>query len=448
MHKVLLVEDDLTYSNIIKKFLEKNNFQVSSVPKIADFLSLINSFNPDLVITDFRLPDGTGIEVLSHTKKTNKNIGVILITSYSDIRTAVKAMKMGAHEYITKPINPDELLMTVKEAIKKSQAVKTGTPSPPPPNISYIVGKDAPSLQIEEHIRLVAPSDLSVVIIGETGTGKEYIAKRIHELSDRQAGPFIAIDCGALPHELAGSELFGHIKGAFTGALDNKTGHFEVAKGGTIFLDEVGNLSYENQIMLLRALQERKIRKVGGTKEIPIDVRILCATNEDLKENISRGTFREDLYHRLNEFSIEALPLRDRGEDLWEYANQFLDESNQILNKEIKGFSEEVREIFNRYPWPGNLRELKNIIKRSVLLSKSDMIEKTVLPSDIYRTSLEPTFNELPQSQNLKLSLMEQEKQIIMRTLEEVRFNKSKAAKKLNMDRKTLYNKMEKYGIE
>ncbi|KEO74473.1 sigma-54-dependent transcriptional regulator [Anditalea andensis] len=453
MKKILLIEDDLTYSKIIKNFLQANSFEVIPVQKVSEAFTCIEKENPDLIITDYRLPDGTGMEILERAIQDYPGKPVILITNYSDIRTAVKAMKMGAFEYITKPVNPDELLLTVKESFKKQSSDQES--NAPLQNTSsrnanaegaYVTGRSAQAQKMEEYIQLVAPTDMSVIVLGESGTGKEFISKRIHEKSNRSKGPFIAIDCGALSKELAASELFGHVKGAFTGALDHKTGDFESAKGGTIFLDEIGNLSYDVQIKLLRAIQERKIRKVGGNTDIHIDVRIIVATNEDLIEASKRGEFREDLYHRLNEFSIHATPLRDRPDELFDFVDKFLNESNQSLNKQIPGFSDEVIEIFSSYSWPGNIRELKNIVKRAVLLTKEGMVQKSVLPVQLVLP--EYSIEETGAAKDLKSSFEEQEKSLIIKTLEEVRYNKSKAAKILNMDRKTLYNKIEKYSIQ
>jgi two-component system, NtrC family, response regulator HydG len=450
MTNILLVEDDLTYSRIIKNFLEKNKFLVVSFGKLEEAKSYLKTNTPDLIITDYRLPDGTGLEVLQISLSHSKKIPVLLITNYSDIRVAVKAMKLGAFEYITKPINPDELLMTVKEAlvpsknrVEKAENVEISNDS------DYLIGKSQISKTIEEHISLVGPTELSVIVLGETGTGKEYISKRIHQKSERRNGPFIAIDCGSLSKELAGSELFGHVKGAFTGALDNKTGQFEYAKGGTIFLDEIGNLGYDIQVKLLRALQERKIRKIGGNQEIDIDVRVIAATNEDLIGQAKEGTFREDLYHRLNEFSIKALPLRERKEDLMVFAEQFLVQSNEKLNKNVSGFSPEAVHVFEKYPWPGNLRELKNIIRRAVLLCPGPEITLEQLPGELFEEENRMEIENVSlENTDFKTIQLKQEKEMIVKTLQDVKYNKSQAAKKLGMDRKTLYNKMDKYGID
>ena len=441
MQKILLIEDDMTYSRIIKNFLEKNGFEMLLARTVNESKNLLNSFPPDLVITDYRLPDGNGMEILELCSK--KNLKTILITNYSDIGIAVKAMKMGALDYITKPINPDELLSTVKTALEsRDQAGEHKKPENP--SFLYLSTDSEYSKQLNEVISLVAPTDFSVLILGETGSGKEYVAKKIHEASNRKDGPFIAIDCGALSQELAGSELFGHVKGSFTGAVDHKTGQFELANGGTLFLDEIGNLSYEIQVMLLRAIQEKSIRKIGGNKATSVDVRIIAATNEDLKNNISSNTFREDLFHRLNEFEIKLEPLRNRKGDIPAFVHYFITQTNQRLGKTVESVDAEVMEIFNQYAWPGNLRELKNIIKRAVLLSTGPVITKDALPGEL---------KDFPSSQNeeKKLEIKEEkllkEKEWIEKALLESKFNKTKAAQLLGIDRKTLYNKMEKYGI-
>ena len=475
MSEILLVEDDLTYSRIVKTFLEKNGYQVHTATKVREAENLITSKKFNLIIADFRLPDGTGMELLQWVKESHSYAQVILITNYSDIRIAIKAMKLGAFEYITKPINPDELLNTVKESLsQREQPPQAAAPSPKtekkssapvPIAKAYIIGNSQEAEKLEKHIQLVAPTDLSVLILGETGTGKELVSQRIHEFSLRKDKPFVAIDCGALPKDLAGSELFGHVKGAFTGAIDHKTGHFEAAKGGTIFLDEIGNLSLDVQIQMLRAIQERKIRKIGGNQEIEIDVRVLAATNENLLSNAGEGKFREDLYHRLNEFTLHTIPLRQRLTDLEFFVGEFLAESNQRLNKSVKGISQEVWDIFYSYDWPGNLRELRNIVKRAVLLTSGDKIEVDALPPDLLAeinkgTILQPaSTSPLPSNtpsispagssyESYQEQMQIQEKELIQKVLHETRFNKSKSARILKIDRKTLYKKMEKYGLE
>ncbi|SNR95307.1 two-component system, NtrC family, response regulator HydG [Belliella buryatensis] len=442
MKHILLVEDDLSYSRIIKTFLEKNGFHVFATDQIKEALLIAKREEIDLIITDFRLPDGTGLELMSQYKALNSITPTILITNYADIRIAVKAMKMGAFEYITKPINPDELLLTVKDALKSPKPTEDSSNTNSIHALDYIIGKSQDAIQLENHIQLVAPTDLNVLILGETGTGKEYISRRIHQLSYRSQQSFVAVDCGTLSKDLAGSELFGHLKGAFTGASETKAGHFEAAQGGTIFLDEIGNLDYESQIKLLRALEEKKIRKIGSTQEIDIDVRILAATNENLLQQVQEGKFREDLYYRLNEFSITALPLKNRKGDLMLFAEQFLAESSQKLNKELEGFLEEVINQFLQYSWPGNLRELRNVIRRASLLENGSFISLASLPVEISQN----VSNE-PSELTVKEQREVDEKSKIKETLIATQYNKTKTAELLGIDRKTLYNKMKKYSL-
>ncbi|MBW6489725.1 MAG: sigma-54 dependent transcriptional regulator [Lentimicrobium sp.] len=460
MSKVLIIDDDVTFCMMLDTLLVKNGYVVDQSFTFEDGRKKFLELKPDVVLTDLRLPDHDGLDLLKLFKAEYSEIPVVLMTSYGDIRTAVKSMKMGAFDYVTKPVNPDEILSTVKRALKSAEAGEKGKAAGF--TETYLEGESAASARINEHTRLVAPTGMSVLILGESGTGKEFVARRIHQQSARNEKPFVAIDCGALPRDLAGSEFFGHLKGSFTGAYNDKEGQFEAANGGTIFLDEIGNLSYEIQVQLLRAIQERKIRRIGSTVEIPIDVRIITATNEDLKQAVSRGDFREDLYHRINEFSIQVQPLRDRPEDLIMFTNHFLKQANQELGREVAGFSEEVMEIFRKYSWPGNFRELKNIIKRAVLLSRSEKVTSDTLPDELISESgimhvKEPVIvenihtpiheNAVNDDFSLKQTARRSEREIIISALEKVRFNKSKAARLLNIDRKTLYNKMKQYDI-
>jgi two-component system response regulator HydG len=459
MGKVLIVDDDVTFCLMLETLLSKHGYTVTQSFSYNEGRKKFLEFQPDLVLTDLRLPDHDGLELLKLLKSESSRVPVVLMTSYGDIKTAVKAMKMGAFDYVTKPVNPDEILATVKRALRSTEVEPAGRQLLQPD--TYLEGESVSARRINEHTRLVAPTGMSVLILGESGTGKEFVARRIHEQSDRSKNPFVAIDCGALPRDLAGSEFFGHIKGSFTGAIADKQGQFEAANGGTIFLDEIGNLSYEIQVQLLRAIQERKIRRIGSTVEIPVDVRIITATNEDLKQAVSRGEFREDLYHRINEFAIQVPPLRERQEDLLLFAGYFLQQANAELGKAVSLFSEEVIGIFRAYSWPGNFRELKNIIKRAVLLSASDVITADTLPDELINESgiaqLKPvsveisdgsfTEQEASSELNLKESARRSEREVILAALEKVRFNKSKAAKLLDIDRKTLYNKMKQYDI-
>lgn len=459
MPNVLIIEDDAAFCQMLQKFLIRNGYDTEISFTAPDAKEKIKNINFDLVLTDLRLPDFDGIQLLSYIKVIDPTIPVIVMTGYAEVGSAVNAMKKGAFDYISKPFTPDEVVMVIKNALKSKQerqdlhetiedspksSSKSATLTPTAASLkgTTVQGISEASKKLEEYIKLVAPTDMSVLITGESGTGKEVTAKAIHDNSKRKEFNFIAVDCGAIPKELATSEFFGHIKGSFTGAIEDKVGNFEAANGGTLFLDEVGNLSYENQIQLLRALQERKIKRVGSNKEINVDLRIITATNEDLTEAVEKGTFREDLYHRLNEFSIEIPSLEERFEDLALFADYFLNKANLDLDKDINGFSNEVWDIFRRYHWPGNLRELQNVIKRAVLLSTGDKVEAGALPREV--TEAENAGGK--SSENLSKS--EFEKDQILKALKKTNFNKSKAAKLLQVTRKTLYNRINHYNLD
>ncbi|WP_432709251.1 sigma-54-dependent transcriptional regulator [Pedobacter sp.] len=442
MAKILIIEDDLTFSQILEGFLQKHNHQPHLANDVKKSLKLLAQERYDLLLVDYRLPDGTGLDVLTQVREQGTTVPVIIMTSFNDVRTAVKSIRMGAFDYITKPVNPDELLMLIENALSKP---KVESPKNQQQHADTIKGSSETAEKLYEHISLVAPTDMSVVIQGESGTGKEYAARTLHLQSKRKNKPFVAIDCGALSKDLAASELFGHAKGAFTGALSDKKGQFEAADGGTLFLDEVGNLSYEVQVKLLRALQERVIQPLGSTKNIPVDVRLIAATNDDLLNSVSKGAFREDLYHRLNEFKIQLPALRDRGEDIDLFINHFVDLSNQQLDRNVQHIAPAAKALLKKYDWPGNLRELRNVIKRMVLLSPSDTAEVSSLPDEMI---LAVNRGDKSQGSDLKAINEVNEKALIMETLVKVKYNKSRAAKLLNIDRKTLYSKMERYEIE
>ncbi len=468
MLKVIIVDDDPTFGLMIKNFLTKNGFEADEVLNARNCVKAMQEKTYDIALLDFRLPDMDGIELLKQIKHKNPALPVILMTSYANIRTAVKAMQLGAFDYLTKPVNPDETLLTIKKALqapekhkpvtKTRQAGGTGKSSAS----AFVEGQSEESKELRRLIDLVAPTQLSVIIQGESGTGKEFVSRMIHQRSTRADKPFVAIDCGALSENLAGSELFGHVKGSFTGAMQDKQGQFQAATGGTLFLDEIGNLSYEVQVKLLRAIQEGVVRKIGSNKDEPVDVRIIAATNEDLTNASRGGDFREDLYHRLNEFMIKVLPLRQRKDDIRQFAYHFLRSSNQELNRNAQDFGEEVMNKFMDYPWPGNLRELKNVVRRAVLLTSGETVGLETLPSEIVAPPAaalpeEPAggavARQAPPPQtgsetDLKEMIERNERETIVRTLEQVKYNKSKAARLLNIDRKTLYNKLKLYNID
>ena len=448
MAKILLIEDDVPFCKLLEKFLLKKSIDVVTAFSGSDAKDKLKTTDFNLIITDLRLPDYDGIALMKEIKANHQDIPVVLMTGYSDVNTAVKAIKNGAADYISKPFNPEEVLLVITNALQNAGEVapkqglldrKNNKKATITSTSAFVKGISTASQKLAEYINLVSPTNMSVLIIGESGTGKEVIAKSIHENSLRKNRNFIAVDCGSIPKELAASEFFGHVKGSFTGAIQDKIGFFEAANGGTIFLDEIGNLSYENQIQLLRALQERKIKPVGSNKEIDVDIRIITATNEDLREAVKNGDFREDLYHRINEFSIHSPSLVERNEDLMLFSDFFLEKSNHELNKNVIGFSDDVIAIFQNYRWPGNLRELQNCIKRATLLTKGDFVQKESLPAEFF---------QIKESLNTDFSLFENEKETILEALNKTNNNKTEAAKLLKINRKTLYNKLKLYDID
>ncbi|HMK26228.1 MAG TPA: sigma-54 dependent transcriptional regulator [Chitinophagaceae bacterium] len=473
-NRILIIDDDIDLCTLLARFLSKNGYETDMAHTGKKGIALFAEKKFDIVICDYRLGDMEGIEVISALKKLDPHVIVLVITGYSDIKTAVEVIRLGALDYITKPLIPDEVLSVLKKVLQPGE-YKNNTDSPKiasatdngkspeskiPANEEFFVGHSPAAEALYAQVNIVAATNYSIILYGESGTGKEVIAKTIHEMSERRNNPFIAMDCGTLSKELSGSELFGHVKGAFTGALQDKEGHFEMANGGTLFLDEVGNLSPEVQATLLRVIQERKFKRVGGNKEIQVDVRIIVASNENLQEAYRRGKFREDLYHRFNEFSINLPPLRNRKEDIRLFANFFLKKTMTELNKEIKGFEDDVLQTFMEYSWPGNLREFRNVIRRSVLLTEPDKtITSATLPWEITNNSpfSEPVNPDRSShsAQNgthkgkeeisLKDAAVKAEFETIMTALQQVNFNKKKAAELLKIDRKTLYNKIKNY---
>jgi len=444
--KTLLVEDDIAFGKMISTFLSRNDHDVSHVTNVKEAQELLSNTKFQICITDLQLPDGSGLDLLAFVKQNHPQMPVVMMTGYGDVNTAVAAIKKGAFDYISKPFRPEELVMTIDEALKvlpkmiHNETLTQTTAIKLQPTL-FITGIDERSKKLNEHIALVGPTQMSVLIQGENGTGKEVAAKAIHDASTRAKEAFIAVDCGAIPKEIATSEFFGHIKGSFTGAIEDKKGYFQAADGGTLFLDEVGNLSYENQVQLLRALQERQVKPVGSNVAIAVDIRIISATNEALREGVAEGSFREDLFHRLNEFSVEIPPLRERKEDLLFFVEAFLGQANAMLNKNVVGLSKEVMIAFRSYHWPGNLRELKNVIKRAVLLTEGSLISLDVIPKEVLVIKDHS-------ANSTDFSKTANEKQLILNALAETGQNKSKAAMLLEMSRKTLYNKLKQYGID
>lgn len=450
MPHILIVEDDLTFATMMQTWLRKKGFDVDRVSSVsAAARQLTDTPNFDLILSDLRLPDHDGLFLLEWMRKHNLRIPFIVMTSYAEVQNAVLAMKTGASDYIAKPVQPDILLQKIRDALSTPEPAPTPQPATPAPEAKaqeptpdvprYIEGKSEASRQLYEYVGLVAPTPMSVLILGASGTGKEYVARRIHELSPRRDKPFFALDCGAIPKEVAASEFFGYVKGTFTGATTDKTGAFVEANGGTLFLDEVGNLSYDVQVQLLRALQERKVRPLGGAHEIDVDIRLVCATNGDLASLMADGQFREDLYHRINEFTIYMPELKDRGADIFLFADLFIKHANADLGRDVIGLDDKASERIASYAWPGNLRELNNVMRRATLLAKGKHIglselERSMAPS----TPTEPLalHDELTEQQRIEAALRA------------TGGNKSKAAQLLAVDRKTLYNKMKRYGMD
>lgn len=460
MQHILIVEDDIAFGTMLQTWLRRKGFEVEKATSVGAAVKLLTETfgkEVDLVLSDLRLPDHDGLRLLAWMHEHDINAPFIVMTNYAEVQNAVLAMKSGAADYIAKPVQPDILLQKIKDAMEQnaqqaSSTIQNSTPQNAPTAHNskfktqsakltaprHIEGKSEASRQLYSYVELVAPTPMSVLILGASGTGKEYVAHRIHDLSARADRPFFALDCGAIPRDVAASEFFGHKKGAFTGADTDKRGAFEMANGGTLFLDEVGNLSYEVQVQLLRALQERRIRPVGGTQEIPIDIRLVCATNENLEEAVGEGRFREDLYHRINEFTIYMPKLSERGSDLFLFADLFIHHANEELNRTVEGFDSDAAELLASHSWPGNLRELNNVVKRAVLLTRGNKITTVELTQ---------AMGQIRTDNVLQLHDEDTERQRIITALQQTNGNKAKAARLLGIDRKTIYNKIEKLGI-
>lgn len=460
MQHILIVEDDIAFGTMLQTWLRRKGFEVEKATSVGAAVKLLTETfgkEVDLVLSDLRLPDHDGLRLLAWMHEHDINAPFIVMTNYAEVQNAVLAMKSGAADYIAKPVQPDILLQKIKDAMEQnaqqaSSTIQNSTNQNAPTAHNskfktqsakltaprHIEGKSEASRQLYSYVELVAPTPMSVLILGASGTGKEYVAHRIHDLSARADKPFFALDCGAIPRDVAASEFFGHKKGAFTGADTDKRGAFEMANGGTLFLDEVGNLSYEVQVQLLRALQERRIRPVGGTQEIPIDIRLVCATNENLEEAVGEGRFREDLYHRINEFTIYMPKLSERGSDLFLFADLFIHHANEELNRTVEGFDSDAAELLASHSWPGNLRELNNVVKRAVLLTRGNKITTVELTQ---------AMGQIRTDNVLQLHDEDTERQRIITALQQTNGNKAKAARLLGIDRKTIYNKIEKLGI-
>jgi len=451
METILIVDDEKNYLVVLDALLSSEGYEVITVDSSIDAIEHIGNPDLDLVITDMKMPGISGMELLEEIKKINFDLPVIVMTAYGTIEMAVDAMKKNAYDYITKPFRNDELKLTVKKALEKYRLVRENRLLNEALSDKYrfgnIIGKSKPMLEIYDLIGKVSRSKASVLITGPSGTGKELIANAIHYNSPRKDRPFISINCGALTETLLESELFGHEKGSFTGAIAMKKGRFELADGGTLFLDEVGEMPPPLQVKLLRVLQEMEFERVGGTKTIKVDVRILSASNRDIKEDVAKGLFREDLFYRLNVIHIEVPALKDRGEDIRMLVDHFIDKYRDGENKKIE-LNPDAWKILYRYSWPGNIRELENIIERAVVLNSSGVIGVDDLPgylSDRKEDLDIDTF--IPMSAPLQQTLEQIEKKIILRALAKCGNVQSHAADMIGISKNLFQHKMRKYNI-
>lgn len=453
--KILIVDDNEDLQFNLSSLLDSEGFKTYTAGNGVTALIEIKSKNPNLVLLDMRLPGMDGMQILDEIKKIDKSIIVIILTAFGDIKNVVRAMKKGAYDYITKPFDNEEIVLTIRKALetqslnKEVQVLRKQLEEKH--YTDAVIGESVRFKQALKQVSIIAPTNMTVVIQGESGTGKEVIAKMIHEQSPRKDSPIIAIDCGAIPESLVESELFGHEKGAFTGAVGQQEGKFELANGGTIFLDEIANLSDANQIKLLRVIQERKVHRLGGKKDIKIDVRIIAASNVTLEDSVEDGKFRHDLFYRLNEFQIKLPALRERKDDIPIFAKYFLEDANREMGKEIAGFTPEAMQMLLNYDWPGNVRELKNAVRRSVVLAENDH----VTPENISFTIIKNNNNRTEFHSNGasgKISTIEDatkvfERELIEKALNQTGGNKINAAELLQMNRKTLYRKMKILGM-
>lgn len=460
--KILIVDDNKNLQYILYNLLTDEGFKVVSLTNGKKAVEVAKVENPDLMLLDIRLPGINGMDILAELKKQEVDFPVLMITAYGDVKSAVKAIKSGAYDYVTKPFDNTDLLNNIRKALEKQALTKEVKDLREQllDKTKKVMGDSVQIQKVLKKVNLIAPTNMSVIIQGKSGTGKEVAANLIHNKSPRSDKPFIAVDCGAIPETLIESEFFGHEKGAFTGASQRKAGVFELANEGTLFLDEITNLSIDYQVKLLRVIQERKVKRIGDTKMIDIDVRILVASNIDILDCVRTGKFREDLFHRLNEFKITLPNLRDRKDDIPALAQEFLDSANKDLNKSVTGFTAEAVEMMLDYDWPGNVRELTHVIKRAVLMEETDKVSPENLQLESYKTTgvskqnlIDNHIEKIMETESSLAEITSEfsgeiEKEIIEKILKRMKYNKTKVAKLLGIDRNTLYSKMKNLGIK
>ncbi len=451
MEKILIIDDNESLRYTLENVLEEHGFYSKSVEDGLKAIEEVRSKAYDLVICDMKMPKMDGMQILAEVKKIDPDIPFIILTAFGDIKNAVEAMKQGASDYLTKPFDNDGMILTLKKALEIRYLNKELAILRKRTDDSYkgggIIGSSREMKEVFDQVKIVAPTNLTVLIQGESGTGKEVIANMIHRASERAEKPFIAVDCGAIPESLIESELFGHEKGAFTDAKSQREGKFEQANGGTIFLDEITNLSDPNQIKLLRAIQERKVTRIGGKKALTLDVRILTATNVRLADAVNSNKFRADLYYRLNEFHIDLPPLRTRTGDLEHLVKHFIKDANEELNRSVVSVSENVMNKIKAHQWPGNVRELRNAIRRAVLLTPGTVMENINITDEVAPKNNIETKTDETDTSTFETLTKKAEKDAILSALDESGGNKSRAAKLLNINERTFYRKLKSLGI-
>ena len=445
----MIVDDEPSIRNSLEGVLEDEGYKVISASDGYGALKLVEEEMPDLVILDIWMPGMDGIETLKRMRELHRSLEVIMISGHGTIETAVTATKLGAFDFIEKPLSLEKTLVTIENAFNYRQLRDENLILRQKAKGKYNLTGESPAIhELRETIERVAPTQATVLIVGENGTGKELVARAIHHLSPRSTRPLVEVNCAAIPEELIESELFGHERGAFTGASERRRGRFDLAHNGTLFLDEIGDMSLKTQAKTLRILEEQRFERVGGTKTIQVDVRIIAATNKDLKQEIAEGWFREDLYYRLNVIPVHVPPLRDRTEDIPLLVEDFLEEFALESSIDRKQVAEEVIPAMQRYPWPGNVRELKNFIERLVILVPDDLIALHHLPASFTQSSGQATASNALDQPNFKVARMQFEKEYLLKKLEEHRWNVSQTAEAIGIERSHLHRKIRAYGVE
>ena len=451
MGKILIVDDEKGIREIFSLLLKERGHTVREASSGEEALTIIPLFSPDLLLLDMNLPGISGIDLLERVKRESPKTSVIIMTAFGSIRSAVEATRLGAYDYLEKPVDNDELLLLIARALEVKElnrrVEELQERLTEPVSLKRIVGVGPKMQSIFQALEKVARVDGTVLITGESGTGKELVARAIHHSSLRREGPFVVVNCGAIPRELVESEFFGHTKGAFTDARNDKPGKFELAQGGTLFLDEVGDLASDAQVKLLRALGEREITRIGGTKTIPVDVRVIAATNKTLHNEVREGRFREDLYWRLAVLSLHLPPLRERPEEIAPLAQHFLEKYALPLGKRFRGISPRALDLLEGYRWPGNVRELESVIYEGMVFAEGDLLDGKDLPERLCATD-SPSQEEILLRSPLEEAAWEAEASAIRNTLRATGGNRTKTAELLGISRKTLFNKMSRYGIK